>query len=78
MTNALDSTTLKYFYTKLLQNIAELNEFLDVTLSVNGKAIRAHRLILAAGSTYFLEEFKRCGLNHAPVCKYNVFISVRI
>ena len=36
-----------------LSNLHQLNAFHDVTLSAEGKQIKAHRVILASASTYF-------------------------
>jgi len=46
---------------QLIDGIAEIldkNELLDVTLTAEGKQIRAHKIILSAASTYFRVSFK--------------------
>lgn len=56
--------------TKLFENILVLDEFLDAILSVDGKTIKAHRIILAAGSEYFRSLLKKCDRYDAvPISK---------
>ena len=54
--------------TKLIEGVnclhTDLAAFHDVTLSAEGKQIKAHRVILAAASTYFKVSHKKILFNH--------------
>ncbi|KAK9709154.1 BTB/POZ domain [Popillia japonica] len=53
----------KHAFTQILES----NDFVDVTLSCEGKKIKAHRVILSACSTYFYDIFKDNPCNHPTV-----------
>ena len=42
---------------QILRGVNSLKAFYDVTLSAEGQEIKAHRVILAAASTYFNVSF---------------------
>lgn len=57
------------YHEKLFENF-KYDEFIDVILWAEGESIRAHRSVLAAGSTVFYEMLKKCdGSDKIPVRK---------
>lgn len=54
---------LKHSFTQILEG----NDFVDVTLSCEGKKIKAHRIILSAFSSYFYDILKDNPCNHPTI-----------
>ena len=54
---------------QILQGVNSLKAFYDVTLSAEGKQIKAHRIILAAASTYFNVSYHKKLIFHRLVIK---------
>lgn len=71
-------------HTKLLKGTINLfrndNELVDVTLSCEGKKLKAHKIILSACSAYFLDLFKDNPCQHPIVIlrdiKYQVMVDI--
>ncbi|KAB7501119.1 Broad-complex core protein [Armadillidium nasatum] len=53
--------------TDALQSLRHQEELLDVTLACEGKTVRAHKLVLAAGSQYFRRVFKEYPCEHPTI-----------
>lgn len=67
----LESIQTKNYHARLFKNIFQSDHFLDAVLWADGKTIQVHRVILAAGSPYFLEMLKNFEkLNKRPFRMY--------
>lgn len=66
----LSNIQSKNYHARLFENIFQSDHFLDAVLWADGETIHVHRVILAAGSPYFLKmlmSFEK--LNKRPLRK---------
>lgn len=79
MENEMYTVNSRIYHSKLFERILNSDKFLDVVISVEGSIIRAHRVVLAAGSKHF-ERILTLNNEYSssdPICEYikmnNVF-----